>query len=50
MGFVEIRFEEIEPKPEVEFPIEFIDLDELKPHEELDSHKLQAFIDSVVSS
>ncbi|MGQ4832898.1 MAG: ParB N-terminal domain-containing protein [Candidatus Asgardarchaeia archaeon] len=48
--FVEYRFAEESLKPEVELPVEMISLDDLKPHEELDSVELEAFISSVVSS
>lgn len=48
--FVEIRTEPEEAKPELDVPFELLDLDLLKPHEELDPNELKAFIESVTSS
>ena len=48
--FVEIRTEPEEAKPELDVPFELLDLDLLKPHEELDPNELEAFIESVTSS
>lgn len=49
-GFVEIRTEPEEEKPELDVPFKLLNLDLLKPHEELDPNELQAFIESVTSS
>jgi len=48
--FVEIRTEPEEAKPELDVSFELLDLDLLKPHEELDPNELEAFIESVTSS
>jgi hypothetical protein len=48
MPGVEKRTEE--PKPFREFPIDWVELSELKPHEALNDEELDAFIDSVTGS